>query len=607
MKAEESLVANLFESKQQVRVPIWQRRYSWDKSDWQDLWDDIVRARDEKRTHFLGSFVFMTHPISGIPSEAKRFDIVDGQQRTITLFLLIASIRDSIVALESDADSKDREFNDYTSQLLTNANLKAGHAERLVLQVFDNPSFAAIISGATPPAPDSPVAKGYGFFRGVLEGMNRDQLDATLATILTKLEAVWVTLGEADNAHRVFQTLNAGGKPLRQSDLVRNYFFLLLGENGEKFYSNEWSKMETLISSREIERYFAAWSISQGHSGSSGSVFGYFQRDLANHEADPASVLAYGADLVGAAEWFSWIRKPADCPITAARRALTDLHHWGSLPAEGLVLYLLRRHADGSLSGGALSDSIDVVLSFMARRMLAGYEPNLHKSIFVGVARKLRAEEQLSDDEVTQYLRLVLSSGQDVRTWPSDESVKHYAGQNPIYLKSRQHWVFGVLERINSSYFKYSKHKPDSLDRTKYQVEHVMPQKLTAEWEADLEEWGAENPVQTHQTLVHVLGNLTLTAINQNLSQKRFVEKKPMLQDDWLKLNSEIALLSEWSEDQIIERSAELAGRACAEYPAPYSPEQIETLRIDLGLTQGLEIPDDDSDGDESDELLLDD
>ncbi|BBH16807.1 hypothetical protein Back2_10940 [Nocardioides baekrokdamisoli] len=604
MKAEETLVANLFESKQQVRVPVWQRRYSWDKSDWRDLWDDIVRARDEKRTHFLGSFVFMTHPVSGIPSEAKRFDIVDGQQRTITLFLLVAAIRDAVVALGADEDQRATEFQDYTSQLLMNANLKDGHRERLVLQLFDDPSFAAIVAGDTTTSAESPVTKAYGYFRGVLAPLTRDQLDATLAAILTKLEAVWVTLAENDNAHRVFQTLNAGGKPLRQSDLVRNYFFLLLGEKGASFYETQWSKMESHVSSREIERYFSAWSISQGHSGSTESVFSYFQKDLANHETDSANVLAYGAALIEAATLFSWIRQPNSCPITAAKRALTDLHHWGSLPAEGLVLYLLRRHRAGSLSGDALSDCIHLILSFMARRMLAGYEPNLHKSIFVGVARKLRAEEHLSDADVATYLRLILSSGQDVRTWPNDDAVKHYASQNPIYLKSRQHWVFGVLERLNSSLIKYSKHKPDSLDRNKYQVEHVMPQKLTTEWEGDLTSWGSENATQTHQTLAHVLGNLTLTAINPQLSQKPFGEKKPMLQDDWLKLNSEIALLDEWSEAQIVARSGELAERACAEYPAPYAFDELENVKTHLGLGQVPTLPEEDDQT--TDEILLD-
>lgn len=55
MKAEEVAAGQLFDSGQQLRVPIWQRRYTWDKQDWSELWSDIEHLREAPTsTHFIG-------------------------------------------------------------------------------------------------------------------------------------------------------------------------------------------------------------------------------------------------------------------------------------------------------------------------------------------------------------------------------------------------------------------------------------------------------------------------------------------------------------------------------------------------------------------------
>lgn len=45
-------------------------------------------------------------------------------------------------------------------------------------------------------------------------------------TIVGGLEIVSITLGEADNEYRIFESLNGTGMPLTQADLLRNFFFM---------------------------------------------------------------------------------------------------------------------------------------------------------------------------------------------------------------------------------------------------------------------------------------------------------------------------------------------------------------------------------------------
>ena len=190
------------------------------------------------------------------------------------------------------------------------------------------------------------IDRSYGFFAERIDQLSTETLEELLSIVLVRMMAVWVILEENDNAHRVFQTLNAGGKPLRQADLVRNYFFLLLGDAGDDFYLAHWQLLEADLSAKELEDYFVAWTITQGHTGAKQSLFRYFQTDLASAEENADSVLDYGRKLTATARQFQWIRRPEDSPLTAAKASLLELRAWGTLPAEGLILLLLRRYTE---------------------------------------------------------------------------------------------------------------------------------------------------------------------------------------------------------------------------------------------------------------------
>lgn len=575
MKAEEVAVERLFASGQQLRIPVWQRRYSWDASDWRELWDDLQRAAEPGAGHhFLGSFVLKALPWTGLPSEARHFWVVDGQQRLTTLTVLLAAIRDAIAAAFSDADDAREASEKLTKQLLVNSELAPGHTARLVLQAMDNSRLELIVDGALDRIGQTPVDSGYQFFSERLKALDAPGLQGLLAAILTRLDCVWVTLQDGDNAHRVFQTLNAGGKPLRQSDLVRNYFFLLLGDDGEDFYETRWRRLEQLFASTSLDDYFVAWSITQGHTGGKQSLFRYFQSDLSAKELDLEAVRAYGERLTTAARTFATLKGDRKADGPALEEALGDLRRWGTVPADGLCLFLLDAHEAGRITESDVVRGLGYVYSFMARRFLAGFEPNLHKSIFVRTTHRLLAREDLAGPDLVDYLRYVLSSGADVRTWPTDEMLQERIRSTPLYTRSRQRWATSALIVANREYVSMAGHVPKP-PHDSYTVEHVMPQTLTPEWEADLKAWGVDDPLRLHQDRLHVLGNLTLTPVNSQLSNRRFGEKRLMLQDDWLRLNTEIGAVETWTETTINERSGSLLNRLLSGLSSPLSGQDL--------------------------------
>lgn len=584
MHAAEINVEELFKSDNQLTVPLWQRRYAWQRDQWVALWGDLMRVEEAisdqtSISHFVGSVVLHAQEGTGLPFESHRYLIVDGQQRITTLTILICAIRDQIARRESDSEKRDQLVELYTSRYLRNTNLAQDHRERLVLQQPDRSALNLLIEGGERTG-STLVEQAYEFFSTALARLPNDRVQSIISTIAKRLTAVWVVLEPGDNAHRVFQTLNSGGRQLNQSDLVRNYFFLLLGEKGDDFYRHHWIHLESDIPAGRLEAYLTAWSISQGHSGAKSALFSYFQEDLGDSEHDAKAVYAYGQQFVSGASLYRHILFPEEWIgiKTDTLRTLSTLARWGTDPAEGLLLHLLRTHEADQIDDSQLGEAGEIILSYLARRFLAGYAPNRHRSIFVRVTQKLRERSDLSGNELVLLLRALLSELEGDNAWPTDAFLFERAAGTPLYTAPRRKWVFIVLERINRQYFSYEANAPKLINDSSYTIEHILPQRPSPEWEADLLTWGVGSVPNLLETHRDVLGNLTLSATNSQLGNKTLVKKQAIYKDDTLRLNEGLLTVDRWDIARINQRSQELIVKAAEAFTAPLTKQAIATL-----------------------------
>ncbi len=94
MQASETKLQPIIEGTKQYVVPLFQRSYSWDKKEWDVLWNDLAELceMDHPRTHFLGSMVTM--PTTSVPEGVTKYLLIDGQQRLTTIFIVLALLRD---------------------------------------------------------------------------------------------------------------------------------------------------------------------------------------------------------------------------------------------------------------------------------------------------------------------------------------------------------------------------------------------------------------------------------------------------------------------------------------------------------------------------------
>ena len=112
MKPDKLTVFELFDKQRQYTVPLFQRSYRWtEDKQWAPLWADIEReaktafiklSRQEplNSTHFMGAVVLSVDQIIG--RGIARVQIIDGQQRLITLQIVLAALRDYAAPLDED-------------------------------------------------------------------------------------------------------------------------------------------------------------------------------------------------------------------------------------------------------------------------------------------------------------------------------------------------------------------------------------------------------------------------------------------------------------------------------------------------------------------------
>jgi alkylated DNA nucleotide flippase Atl1 len=131
-----------------------------------------------------------------------------------------------------------------------------------------------------------------------------------------------------------------------------------------------------------------------------------------------------------------------------------------------------------------------------------------------------------------------------------------------------------ILERLEQS---FGHPEPVDFDESSLQIEHILPQTLSAEWRNHLQELG-QDADEVHNQLAHTLGNLTLTAFNGTLSNNPFERKREIYGDSHLELNRMLEQNSAWGREEILARADSLAIQAAKVWiaPLPGVPDDIQ-------------------------------
>ena len=331
MKASETRLRALLEGQQHFVVPLFQRPYSWQRNDWETLWNDIIETYRFKPAggHFLGSIVSKSQP--GTPEGVSPYIVIDGQQRLTTLSIVIAALRDRIGKADPAAGERISDL------CLINKYAKNEYHYKIRPTQADRPAYFAVIDGdCNSKDEEEPnlIRQAYDFFFDAL-GKSADEEDDELLDlarlerlILDEVEVVSITLGDNDNEYRIFESLNWKGAPLSQADLLRNYFFMRIpADQQQSLYDSVWVPMQAMLDSKALADFFRYQYMSSGHFVRQKDIYLKWRGDLDRLES--GSLAAKMRELAGCAQYYKRLIEPEAEPDAPVRERLERLNRWG--------------------------------------------------------------------------------------------------------------------------------------------------------------------------------------------------------------------------------------------------------------------------------------
>lgn len=552
LQAGETTLNKLLNTSRQFIVPIFQRNYSWQKSQYEQLWFDILRASKfkEKQNHFIGSIVYID---MGTPAgRPQQLLLIDGQQRLTTISILLCAIKDYVQKF--NLETKLINLAKIKNQFLYNSDEIDEDKYKLLLNVQDKETYIKLIDNTifTVNKPATNIIKCYEFFYEHIEDFIKQdgQIDEIYAGIF-KLSLVSISLDkDSDNPQMIFESMNSTGKDLSQTDLLRNYLLMdLTPEKQTRLYKTYWKPMEELfgedIYKNDVNKFdyfirdFLTLKSDTGYICKINNVYENFKRYYLDNNCEKFAVLK---DLFTYAKYYACI----DLLQENDDELKLYWQEFKKLDSHVVYPFLLKLYDDYSrqiLIKEDFKKILQVVISYLWRRAICEIPTNSLSKTFATLYQAVDKE-----DYVNSIIKAFVFKS-SYKRFPSDYEVREKLQMKDIYhFRLRKY----LLEALENYYHK----EPIDLNTANYTIEHIMPQNIehNLSWQQMLgEDWQ-----EVHSLYLHSLGNLTITGYNAEMSNKSFWEKvngESGFKHSHLKLNESIAQCDVWNKKAIQRRT----------------------------------------------------
>lgn len=552
MQAGETTLNKLLNTSRQFIVPIFQRNYSWQKSQYEQLWFDILRASKfkEKQNHFIGSIVYID---MGTPAgRPQQLLLIDGQQRLTTISILLCAIKDYVQKF--NLETKLINLAKIKNQFLYNSDEIDEDRYKLLLNVQDKETYIKLIDNTifTVNKPATNIIKCYEFFYERIEDFIKQygQIDEIYAGIF-KLSLVSISLDkDSDNPQMIFESMNSTGKDLSQTDLLRNYLLMdLTPEKQTRLYKTYWKSMEELfgedIYKNDVNKFdyfirdFLTLKSDTGYICKINNVYENFKRYYLDNNCEKFVVLK---DLFTYAKYYACI----DLLQEKDDELKLYWQEFKKLDSHVVYPFLLKLYDDYScqiLIKEDFKKILQVVISYLWRRAICEIPTNSLSKTFATLYQAVD-----KDDYVNSVIKAFVFKS-SYKRFPSDYEVREKLQTKDIYhFRLRKY----LLEALENYYHK----EPIDLNTANYTIEHIMPQNIehNLSWQQML----GENWQEVHSLYLHTLGNLTITGYNAEMSNKSFGEKvngESGFKHSHLKLNESIVQCDVWNKKAIQRRT----------------------------------------------------
>lgn len=583
-----SITTILGETDSSFLIPVYQRKYDWKKENCKQLFKDLVKTvRQDRPSHFMGSMVISE--ADGSSSNARKYLIIDGQQRLTTIYLILIAIYNALgkklvgpsamginkFGMDNLAYKIDNIlFNCTNNNQVPKLIPLEEDSEALHKLLFKEPS--EYIS-------DSNITINYRYF---LECITSKEITVDeLFCALQRLSIVNIALDKDDKPQLIFESLNSTGLALQEGDKIRNYILMPLpADEQDKYYQKYWHKIELLVD--DVSVFIRDYLTIKQHSiPKIDRVYLEFKEYMEDKNKSATEVLE---DLLRYAEWYHKLIE-GDMGNFKIKNCLYRLNRLGITVIMPFFLEVLRIHSENKISLDDVGEIFLITERYLFRRTIRGLPSNSLNKLFMALHNEILQYDNETDNYLEKFKYTLLSKKENAR-FPDDKEFIQYFSECNVYEMSSQYrkYILERFENVNENEQHddvYAHLDADGSDQSKYTIEHIMPQALKPEWKQAL----GTNHEEIHKTWLHRIANLTLTAYNSEYSNNSFAEKKNMengLKKSGINMNHWIASKDKWTEDELKERNEHLMKQALEIWKLPTTTFQpakkpMDTVTLD--------------------------
>ncbi len=535
----------------QLAVPENQREYAWGDKEVQTLFQDFSREIDGPHSaYFLGTVVT-------IPRLGGHLEVVDGQQRLATTAILLSAIRDHLRQSEHDlSESIDNEFlsvydrNERIRKPRLRLNLDDDdYFRKKVQQPADTPTAIKPSHKLLESAFAEAKKKVSDIVSDLEESEHGNELNRWVDFLEDRAVVILLRVPSANNAYRMFETLNDRGKRVSQSDLVKNYLF---GQSTNRLreVQQKWVYMRGTLESMEdddITIDFLRHSLT--------AIRGLVRKAeiydaVQSHAHSEQSVVTFMAKLESLAQTFVAIHDREHerwnrCS-ESMRRNLGVLDQLNIHPMRPLLLAVAHKF-----------DLVDLEKTYAFCVSLGV------RLMIVRTTRTGAVEEGLASAANHVYLGRI----------PSFDTLKRtLVGITPSNARFRQSFQYSSIsnQKIARYYLRNleAHHNEGSQpwytlndDSSSINLEHILPKRPKDSWPQFN---GDEVTLYKNR-----IGNLTLmrASDNSDLQSDEFESKKLVYAKSPYEITKELASIAQWTADEIASRQSRLAEVALRAWP----------------------------------------
>ena len=544
------LFSEMMSNSRRYVVPPFQRDYSWEHEQWEELWQDIEQMRQSNTQHFMGYVVLQTE-------DERNFQIIDGQQRITTISLLILAVLKKLQALvdgDIDRESNRQRIEEYRRMYVgVFDSVALTTLPKLVLNRHNNRHFQALVERLDAPTrrrmtkTNRTLNRAFDFFVEKLSPLEKDgqKLALLVEHIADGLLFTAITVRDDLNAYTVFETLNARGVHLSTPDLLKNYLLSTLASqpafsDGDfDDFSERWEGIIEQLGETEFTHFLHShWEMADAlqHKG---ILYKTLKREI-----DVATkVVPYLRKLEDRAPVYAALQEPHDDfwlegkgQYTQARPHLEILKLFGVKTPLSLLMAGYEKFSPQDFIRllnciGVLTIRYNVICERVISQQARVYNRTANQLM----------RENLSLREVIDGLSPI---------YPRDAAVQSSFGNKRMPSRRSAKKIAFLLRAIE-------KHVSGQDTPSTLTLEHILPYNPDDDWQVS---FGRE----TYESAIDRLGNMALLPRSQNMGQETFEKKREILRKSNYRINQRIAEYAEWNMACLSEHQQWLARQVVA-------------------------------------------